>query len=214
MTLQGLLLLLTFAGSTDTMDDANWDVFKMSFELGPEGNVEDEFRSLYGFDFHQQSLTHPFSRDITTIFTNLFVVDNNGPDSIGGGGEPGVPLAPGFLPSDNLTVTTTMDRDWNLYASFDTLETRFRHPERHITDCNFSMTIDLNSGWLRFMFTGENPGSTIRILDMAGREIASSGRSFEKVVHISLSGLPPGIYLALVQHDPFTLEVKKFVIPD
>ncbi len=88
------------------VDDAAWDVFKIPFELGPEGNVEDEFRALYGFDFDQKSLSHPFSQDITTIFTHLFVIDNNGPDSIGGGGEPRIPLAPDFLPSDDVTVTT------------------------------------------------------------------------------------------------------------
>ena len=86
------------------VDDAAWDVFKIPVEWGPEGRVDEEFRELYGFDWDQQDRSHPFSKDLTTIFTNLLIVDNSGPDSVGGGGNPLVPSAPDFLPTRSLTV--------------------------------------------------------------------------------------------------------------
>ncbi len=88
------------------VDDAAWDVFKIPVELSPEGNVTDEFKVLYGYDFEQKSMDHPWVKDLTRIFTNLYVIDNNSPDSIGGGGEPRISGAPDFLPFNYLTVET------------------------------------------------------------------------------------------------------------
>jgi hypothetical protein len=36
----------------------------------------------------------PFFEDLVLIYQNLNVVINNGPDSVGGGGQPRRPLAP------------------------------------------------------------------------------------------------------------------------
>ena len=75
------------------VDDTYWDVFAIVTEWGPAGRVKEEFRQAWGFEM-STDLDHPWSRDMDRIFLNLHVINNNGPDSIGGGGTPRVPLAP------------------------------------------------------------------------------------------------------------------------
>lgn len=79
------------------VDDTYWDVYAIETEWGPEGRVVDEFADTWGFPFHESSKNTPWSRDMDQIFTNLYVVDNNSPDSIGGGGTTRAPLAPPFM---------------------------------------------------------------------------------------------------------------------
>jgi len=89
-----------------TVDDSwDWDVVKLPVEISPEGSVDAEFAQTYGYEMEQPD-SHPWSQDLITIYTNLHLVDNNGPDNIGGGGTPRAPLAPDFLPSFNLNVET------------------------------------------------------------------------------------------------------------
>ncbi len=76
------------------VDDTAWDVYALVTEWGPEGRVSDEFEEKWGFPMNIESKDTPWGRDMDKIFLNLYIVVNNGPDSIGGGGEPLVPLAP------------------------------------------------------------------------------------------------------------------------
>jgi hypothetical protein len=43
------------------------------------------------------SKNSPWARDMDKIFLNLHIVVNNTPETIGGGGEPRVPLAPELI---------------------------------------------------------------------------------------------------------------------
>ncbi len=88
------------------VDNTAWDVYGIITEWSPEGRFKDEFHSNWGFPFRESSKNSPWGRDIDRIFLNLHVVDNNGPNSIGGGGEPRVPPAPDFYPTTELTVET------------------------------------------------------------------------------------------------------------
>lgn len=76
------------------VDDTYWDVYAIITEWSPDGRVKDEFEEKWGFSMTPSSLDTPWARDIRKIFINLYVVDNNGPESIGGGGEPCRSLAP------------------------------------------------------------------------------------------------------------------------
>lgn len=78
-------------------DCGTWDTYQICTEWSPEGRVEDEFRKSWGFPFtvHKQP-DLPWWQDVELLFMNLYVVSNNGPDRIGGGGAPLVPTAPGF----------------------------------------------------------------------------------------------------------------------
>lgn len=78
------------------VDDTAWDVYAIIAEWSPEGRFTDEFEKNWGFPFAISDKDTPWGRDIDRIFLNLHVVDNNGPNSIGGGGEPIAPLAPGL----------------------------------------------------------------------------------------------------------------------
>jgi hypothetical protein len=75
------------------VDDTAWDVYALVTEWGPAGRVMEEFKRVWGFEMNPRSRDNAWSRDMDRIFMNLHVVDNNGPDRIGGGGQPRVPLA-------------------------------------------------------------------------------------------------------------------------
>ncbi|ARV62770.1 hypothetical protein BZZ01_00040 [Nostocales cyanobacterium HT-58-2] len=70
------------------VDDAGWDAHYFAVEKGVAG----EFRDTFGYDFEGSSGS--FYEDFMKLFQALYIVDNNGPNSIGGGGTPRVALAP------------------------------------------------------------------------------------------------------------------------
>ncbi|QLE57387.1 hypothetical protein [Nostoc sp. TCL26-01] len=70
------------------VDDAAWDAHYIEMESG----VSEEVRKTYGFNMAGNK--GDFFDDINKLFTQLQVVDNNSPNSIGGGGRPRKPLAP------------------------------------------------------------------------------------------------------------------------
>ena len=70
------------------VDDSYGDAHYFAVEKG----VLEEFRNKYGYDFETRS--GKFFDDFMKLFTALYIVDNNGPNSIGGGGTPRIPLAP------------------------------------------------------------------------------------------------------------------------
>lgn len=63
-----------------------------SYTIAVEKGVLEEFYNAFGYDFQGTSGT--FHEDIEKLFQALYIVDNNGPQSIGGGGTPRAPLAP------------------------------------------------------------------------------------------------------------------------
>jgi hypothetical protein len=77
------------------VDDTAWDVYAIETEWSPDGRVKDEFLKNWGFPITAKKDT-PWGRDMDRIFLNLHVVDNNSPQTIGGGGKPRAPLAPPF----------------------------------------------------------------------------------------------------------------------
>lgn len=75
------------------VDDTAWDVYALCTEHGPAGIMKDEFKQVWGYSFSAKGTDSPWKSDYKIIIENLHVVDNNGPDAIGGGGEPLVPMA-------------------------------------------------------------------------------------------------------------------------
>jgi hypothetical protein len=65
---------------------------------GPNGSKQAEFERDFGYPMMQRvrNTTNPWMRDLQRLLPLLHVVDNNGPESIGGGGTPRQPLAPPF----------------------------------------------------------------------------------------------------------------------
>jgi hypothetical protein len=72
------------------VDDAGWDAHYFAIENG----VFEEFHNAYGYDFGNTQGS--FYEDFMKLFQALQIVDNNGPNSIGGGGTLRAPLAPPF----------------------------------------------------------------------------------------------------------------------
>jgi hypothetical protein len=76
------------------VDDTYQDGFGFAIENGPNGSFRSQFLANYGFDFPAVVRDDtPWVRDNQRLVRALSVVDNNGPDSIGGGGTPRQPLA-------------------------------------------------------------------------------------------------------------------------
>jgi hypothetical protein len=69
-------------------DDSAWDDVDLCAELG----VEDEVKSKYGLELSGKK--GPLYDDRARLVQALMIVDNNGPNSVGGGGKPRRPLAP------------------------------------------------------------------------------------------------------------------------
>lgn len=69
-------------------DDTLWDANAIAIEQG----INEEFASHYHYSFDSDAGS--FHDDINKLFQALQIVDNNIPESIGGGGKPRQPLAP------------------------------------------------------------------------------------------------------------------------
>lgn len=69
------------------VDNTGWDNFAIMTETGPDGIVRNEFYSLYGFNIQKWNGLDdsPWGRDLKRIITNLYVVNSNDADNIGGG---------------------------------------------------------------------------------------------------------------------------------
>lgn len=81
--------------------DDSWGGYEWSIEESPSGSFLQQFDKDYGFafdDFNWAVADTAWSRDLQRLYTALFVVNNNGPSSIGGGGTPRQPLAPPIGP--------------------------------------------------------------------------------------------------------------------
>ena len=70
------------------VEDAAYD----TWDIIVERDVEIEFEQTYGFSMGSDT----FEADVNKLMQALHIVVNNGPESIGGGGEPIAPLAPPF----------------------------------------------------------------------------------------------------------------------
>lgn len=79
------------------VDSYSGAAFGLCAEAGPDGDKGEEFFNDYGYKLSARVRDNtPWTRDLQRIIPHLAVVDNNGPDSIGGGGIPRQPLAPPF----------------------------------------------------------------------------------------------------------------------
>lgn len=93
------------------VDDTYAPGFAIAVEDGANGSKAAEFQANYGYPMAQRvGALGPWGRDIQTLCGVLYVVDNNSPNSIGGGGTPRQPLAEPLadprtprLPSLNVT---------------------------------------------------------------------------------------------------------------
>ena len=75
------------------VDDSATDVYAWSAESG----VVEEVQTKYGFNLKAtRNQNNDYYKDSMALFENLYIVTNNGPNSIGGGGTPCKPLAPDF----------------------------------------------------------------------------------------------------------------------
>lgn len=78
---------------TYVVDTTGWDVYQFTYEWGPDGRFIDQFQSDWGFsindaskpDCTETSSSCQFSKDMADLMTNIKVIANNAPSTIGGG---------------------------------------------------------------------------------------------------------------------------------
>ena len=78
-----------------------------SYNIAVENGVKAEFQTAFGFSF-DTSASSPWLKDIAALFSNLRVITNNGPATIGGGGTPRAALAPAVASPASAGVTATL----------------------------------------------------------------------------------------------------------
>ena len=73
-------------------DSSAWNNYKFCFGWGPDGNAAEEFQRTWGYPVKTAAKKTPtsppandFGHDMELLFEALSVVDNNGPNTIGGG---------------------------------------------------------------------------------------------------------------------------------
>lgn len=77
------------------VDSVGGPGYTFAVEEGSEGSIAAQFQADYGHPMEQRVRENtPWTRDFQRLITSLWVVDNNSPTSIGGGGTPRQPLAP------------------------------------------------------------------------------------------------------------------------
>ena len=69
-------------------EDPNWNAHAVTIAE----DAYTEFEETYGYSLEERNT--PWARDLNRLVSELSVVKNNYPDSVGGGGEPRQPLAP------------------------------------------------------------------------------------------------------------------------
>ncbi len=81
------------------VDGAGRSTVGIAVEWGPQGRVLTEFSEEWGYSFtgrvdHAEGEHRDFLSDVVQIEAALQVVDDNGPETIGGAGDPLAPFAP------------------------------------------------------------------------------------------------------------------------
>ncbi len=74
------------------VDDSAWSCYAWSAEAG----VVDEVQAKYGINLNTNNKSDSYYQDSMKLIQSLYIVTNNSPTSIGGGGTPCKPLAPDF----------------------------------------------------------------------------------------------------------------------
>lgn len=106
---------------TYIVDDTSSPGFMWAVEVSPDGDFRTQFRDDWGYAFEQRNIDDtPWVRDTRRLVAQLYVVDNNSPTSIGGGGTPRQPLLPEFgstppvitPPQTANTLQARYVRDW------------------------------------------------------------------------------------------------------
>ncbi|HZP49300.1 MAG TPA: alkaline phosphatase family protein [Vicinamibacterales bacterium] len=87
-----------------------------SYNISVESGVKSEFKTAFGFDFDTGS-SSPWLKDIAALFSNLRVITNNGPATIGGGGTPRAALAPAVASPASAGISATLSTSATTIAS-------------------------------------------------------------------------------------------------
>jgi len=102
-------------------DSGDAPAFIFDAEKGPDGALDAQFMADWGFPLEDRWRTEttrtPWAKDMQVLMTALYVVDNNSPTSIGGGGTPRQPLAPPLAVTRFEDSAATKTGSWSTYGS-------------------------------------------------------------------------------------------------
>ena len=166
------------------VDSTGGPSFVISAENGPDGSLRDQFKTDFGMNLEQRVRDNTaWSRDMQRLIQALYLVDNNGPTSIGGGGTPLQPLAqvlqspgpadatPPTVPGGLAAVATSEQIDLSWTASTDNVGVSGY--DIYVDDVALTTTAATS-----FQHTGLAAGTTynyrVSSHDMAGNQSATS----------------------------------------
>src|SRR5712671_857017 len=102
-------------------DSGGAPAFVFGAEKGPDGALDAQFEADWGFPLEDRWRTEttrtPWASDMQRLMTALYVVDNNSPTSIGGGGTPRQPLAPPLAVTRSEESAATTTGSWTVFGS-------------------------------------------------------------------------------------------------
>ena len=122
-------------------EDAAWD----HYDLIVERDAELEFEAQYGFSLESDTWKYDFFK----LIQSLYIIDNNSPTSIGGGGTPRQPLAPDFDSPTNLLANESFEADsaqvqsitgWQTWSSTGSEEADYTESYGSQTDGDYHLT--------------------------------------------------------------------------
>jgi hypothetical protein len=177
------------------VDDTGWDVYAIETEWSPDGRFMKDFEKQWGFPFITYSKNNAWARDMDKIFLNLYVVDNNTINSIGGGGTPRMPLAPDFYP------TSAGEQESKMQTNNELLLQNYPNPFNPSTTILYSIpaasvvTLDV------FEMTGKRIRTVVNEHQEAGQH----------TVNFSDGKLPSGTYFFRLQAGP-NYSTKKMIL--
>ncbi len=151
-------------------EDAAWD----TWDLAVERHAEIEFQEKYGYSMKSDT----WRREINKLMNALHIIVNNGPESIGGGGEPRMPLLGPFS-------ETIVEADDALLLTDFVLGQNYPNPFNPATTINYTLS--------------KTAGVKLEVFNLQGRlvETLLDGKKDAGTHHVTFSNttLPSGAYL-------------------
>ncbi|HMH19439.1 MAG TPA: hypothetical protein VK572_14985 [Burkholderiales bacterium] len=137
------------------VDSTGGPAFDIDADIGPDGSKEQEFNndawsstspfSAPGQFSQRVNSNMPWTSDVQALMRALWLVDNNGPDTIGGGGTPRQPLAPPLaktrVENDSAAIVGNPDAEWKLQLrDIATFSDSTAHMANTATTATFTFT--------------------------------------------------------------------------
>lgn len=159
-------------------DDTYWNAWAIMTEQGPDGNVVDEFKNLFGYSIStgdNDTNSNSFINDVKSIFQNLAIIINNSQETIGGGDT--------YDSLNRLTELAPPFEEVNISST------------KHNKNKLFILNSD--SKHLKISAVENTPGN-LQIFNLQGKLIKKTDFNKEETI-VDIKNLPSGLYFIMIK---------------